>query len=362
MAQHEAVRYQDIRLVQILVGEPAGGAERFFVKLAIALQNRGIPQKIVIRRDRQRALELREGGCDVSELDFGNGWRDFMARMQLRRIVGSFHPDVVMAWMNRAARRMPRGNFAKVARLGGYYPLRFYRKCDWLVANTPDLVRHIREGGWPADRVAMISNFGELTSAAAVSRSVFDTPDDAPLFLSMGRLHPDKGFDVLLKALAQIPAAYLWIAGTGGIEADLRSLADELGIADRVRFLGWRNDQAALFQACDLCVVPSRHEPLSNVTVEAWSLGVPVVATASEGPSWLVDDGINGLLSPVDDAEALAASIGRAVTDQDLRQRIAEGGRKKWAANFSEDAICNQYFDFFARIIASSGHAENGTH
>ena len=351
MARHEAVQYQDIRLVQILIGEAWGGAERFYVKLANALQNRGVQQKVIILRDEKRAADLRAGGCDVLELDFRKGWRDIFARRALNRAVTEFAPDVVLVWMNRAARRMPKGDFVKVARLGGYYPLKYYKKCEWLIGNTPDLVRFMRDEGWPADRARMISNFGELSPAQPTPRASLDTPEGAPLLLALGRLHPSKGFDTLLGALARLPNAYLWLAGTGDLERELRKTADALGVSERVRMLGWRDDQAALLQACDLCVVPSRHEPLSNVIVEAWSLGVPVVATASEGPSWLIDHEINGLLCPVDDPEALAAAIDRALGDEALRRRIAEGGKAKWAAEFSEEAICRQYLSFFDQIV-----------
>jgi len=81
-----------IRLLQILVGEPTGGAERFFVKLAIAFQERGLAQKLILKRDEDRAAELRSGGCDVVELDFGKGVRDLLERRRLARITGEFEP------------------------------------------------------------------------------------------------------------------------------------------------------------------------------------------------------------------------------------------------------------------------------
>ncbi len=318
------------KLFQILVGEPEGGAERFFVKLALALQKRGVSQRIAILRDEKRVAELRSGGCDVLQFDFSRGPGEILERIGLRRRVREFGPNIVMAWMSRAARRMPKGDFVKVARLGGYYPTRFYRKCDWLVCNTPDLVRFVVEDGWPAERAVTISNFGELAPAAALPRGQLDTPEDATLLLAMGRFHPDKGFDILLKALVNLPGACLWLAGGGGpLEGELRNLAAELGVVERVRFLGWRDDQAALLGACDICVVPSRHEPLSNVILEAWSLGVPVVAAASEGPSWLIRDGETGLICPVDDAPALSAALSRAIGDTALRRRVAEGGQAR---------------------------------
>jgi glycosyltransferase involved in cell wall biosynthesis len=124
---------------------------------------------------------------------------------------------------------------------------------------------------------------------------------------------------------------------------------------DRVRFLGWRDDQAALIEAADFVVVPSRHEPLSNVTLEAWSLGKPVIATASEGPSWLIEDGSTGLLTPVDDDAALAAGLRRMADDPALRARLGAAGHAVWAERFSADAVCAAYLATLRRLVEARG-------
>ena len=346
-----------IRLLQILVGEPTGGAERFFVKLAIAFHERGLAQKLILKREEARAAELRHAGCDVVELDFGKGVRDLVERRRLARIIAEFEPTFALAWMNRAARRMPRGDFVKAGRIGGYYRANAYRRCDWIIANTPALKTHIVADGWREDRTVTISNFGELAPARAVSRAELGTPAEATVLLAMGRLHPSKGFDLLIEASTRLPGAHVWIAGAGGHETELRDQARDLGVAERVHFLGWRSDQAALLQACDICVVPSRHEPLSNVVLEAWSLGVPVVATASEGPSWLIDNGVNGVLTPLDDAAGLEQGLRRLIEEPDLRRQIAAGGKRTWAGKFSKDAIVEQYLEFFLRAQATRSGA-----
>jgi glycosyltransferase involved in cell wall biosynthesis len=86
----------------------------------------------------------------------------------------------------------------------------------------------------------------------------------------MGRLHADKGFDVLLRAIALLPRGHVYLAGAGPEEAALRALAAELGITARVSFLGWRRDIGALLAAADIFICSSRHEPLGNIVLEAW--------------------------------------------------------------------------------------------
>jgi glycosyltransferase involved in cell wall biosynthesis len=161
-----------------------------------------------------------------------------------------------------------------------------------------------------------------------VARASLETPDGVPLLLAMGRLHDAKAHDISLAALAELPDAFLWIAGAGPAEAKLKAMAEALGVERRVRFLGWRTDASALYRAADVCVFPSRHEPLGNVVIQAWAHGLPVVAAASQGPRALIEEGKDGLLVPIDDAPALAAGVRTLLADAGLRKRLADRGRK----------------------------------
>ena len=128
-----------IRLLQAMAGAEHGGAEAFFERLALALQKAGaVEQKVVIRANARRAAHLRAGGVDVAELPFG-GALDLRTRLGFRWAVRRFQPQVVLTWMNRATRFCPRGPFVHVGRLGGYYDLKYYRRCGHLIGNTPDI-------------------------------------------------------------------------------------------------------------------------------------------------------------------------------------------------------------------------------
>ena len=126
-----------------------------------------------------------------------------------------------------------------------------FRRCDYLVCNAPDLVRYCVERGWAKERVFHIPNFPNLEEGTAVSRASLDTPEGAPLALALGRLHPNKALDVLIRAAARLPELWVWIAGEGPERAALEALAKELGVSSRVKFLGWRTDRAGLFEAAD---------------------------------------------------------------------------------------------------------------
>ena len=131
-------------------------------------------------------------------------------------------------------------------------------------------------------------------------------------------------------------------------------MAARLGVADRVRFLGWRNDRGALLRAADICVLPSRWEPFGTVMLEAWAAGTPLVAAASQGPSALIEDGGNGLLVPVDDAAALAAAIRRLMAEPALKAHLIDRGRADYQQGFTREAVTERMLALYRQLIAES--------
>lgn len=345
-----------IRLLQAMAGADRGGAEAFFERLAPALQRAGIEQKVLIRTNPRRAKALRDGGVDVTELPFG-GLFDIRTHLGFSQAVKTFQPNVVLSWMNRAGRfcpASPKGSdrFVRIGRLGGYYDLKYYRRCDHLIGNTQDICDWIVDQGWDEERVHYVPNFVAGTKAPAVARKTFSTPEGVPLILALGRLHDNKAFDVLIKAMVHLPEAYLWLAGEGPLRAELELLASRQGVLSRMRFLGWREDVASLYAAADIFVCPSRHEPLGNVVIEAWAQGLPVIATASEGPTQLIEDGLNGMLVPLDNANALGAAVLQVSEDRTLAAHLAAAGRQTYEEQFTEAAVVARYLDFLEKVTA----------
>jgi glycosyltransferase involved in cell wall biosynthesis len=338
-----------VKLLQAMAGARHGGAEAFFTRLAIALNNAGQNQQIVIREDEERAAALRAGGLEPLQLRFG-GALDLLTKRRLANKVRAYRPDVVMTWMNRATSKMPRGRFVHAARLGGYYDLKYYRHCDHLVGNTPGIVDHVVANGWPSERAHYIANFVDTDKGIAVERAALDTSAEVKVVIALGRLHENKAFDVLIKAMAEVPNAVLWLAGDGPREGALKGLAREIGVADRVKFLGWREDTADLIAAADILACPSRHEPLGNVVIEGWAKTKPVVAAASDGPRYLIDDGVTGLLCPIDAPGPLAEALRRVCDDPGLASRISAAGEAAFRARFTEEKIVAEYQEFFRRI------------
>ncbi len=326
-----------------------GGAEIYFVSLAGAFARAGIAQRAAIRAHVGREAALARLGVQVKTLPFANPI-DFTSAPAITAIAREHGVKIILAWMNRAASRTPPGPWARIGRLGGYYNLKNYRGFDALVGNTHDIVDWLVREGWPATRAHYIPNFAVALDAAPLNRAALDTPADAPLLLGMGRLHESKAHDVSLRAMALLPDAYLWIAGDGPDEAKLKTLAEELGVAARVRFLGWRDDAPALYRTADICVFPSRFEPLGNVVIQAWAYGLPIIAAASQGPGALISDGVDGFLAPIDDAEMLAEKMQILLADKHLRQSFASAGLARVGADFSEISVVDRWRALFAQF------------
>lgn len=327
-----------------------GGAEQFFERLLPALTLCGDQVVPVIRTNPARAARLAAAGLTPTQLGFG-GPLDLYTRPRLRRVLERAAPAVVVTWMGRAATHTPTGPWVLAGRLGGYYDLRRFRHCTHLIANTQPIARWILAQGWATERVHLLPNFAPDLAAAPPVR--LDVPPGAPLLLAAGRLHPVKGFDLLLRALARLPGVYLIIAGEGPERAALTTLATKLGVADRLRLPGWRRDMAGLLAGCDVFVCPSRKEPLGNVVIEAFAAARPVVAADAEGPSALITPGINGLLVPRQDPTALAEAIDALLQSPAEAATIARAGRESWATTYAQAPVLAKWRTTLARMVAS---------
>ncbi len=337
-----------LRVAHVMAGAAAGGAELFYERLTVAQAADGMAVLPVTRRDPARLARLRAGGLDPCALRFG-GRLDLLTGPAIGRALRRFRPRVAVAWMNRAGRLTPPGDWVLAGRLGGYYDLANYRRCDHLIGNTRGLADWMVGQGWDRARVHHLPNFAAELAGAAPARPAA-VPAGAPLVLALGRLHRNKAFDVLVRAMQHVPAAHLLIAGEGPERAALEALARAEGVAGRVHIPGWAHDAAGLLAACDVLACSSRHEPLGNVVIEAFSAARPVVAARAQGPAELIAPGADGLLVPVEDAPALGLAIRSVLEDRALAARLAAAGRARYEAEFAAAPVLARWRDFLRTV------------
>lgn len=198
---------------------------------------------------------------------------------------------------------------------------KLYRRADLVTANTRGALR-------------AMERYVDGARLRYAPNPLWEGPVEAPLALDpgrrlliVGRLHRQKAHDVLLDAFARAaPSLEGWrlsVVGTGEEEEPLRALAARLGIAERVDWHGQVENPYAFYRAADVFVLPSRHEGFPNALLEAMSAAVAVIVSdASSGPLEIVRHDENGVVVPVEDAEALAAAIVELAGDPDRRRRL----------------------------------------
>lgn len=214
-----------------------GGAERFFVNLANAFASRGVEQKFIIRPNRSWEQDIAPLGSIIRN-NFSNlSPLTPVLHVQAHLLVKRWQPDAVMAWMPRAGRLMKSWpGVVKLARMGDFPKnLKHFKHCDVLIGNVPGIAQTCRQLGWQKP-VQTISNFPRNVTPVPVERTVMNTPPGAFIVSASGRFVPRKGFDTLIKAVAQVPGIWLWLLGDGQEKQVLEKLCVELGIQDRVRF------------------------------------------------------------------------------------------------------------------------------
>ncbi len=338
-----------------------GGAEKFFVRLSRALAKRGVEQIAFIKPGRPWRDELAEH-CDVRELTFSRSHiKRHFVRWHIAREIRKFGATATLGWMSPASKWLPKPgpNMRTFLRLGDF-PDGFhtYGNVEQLIGNTPEIIRQAVEMGWPAERAHMISNFVDPLpeDLTPVNRAAFDTPEDATVLIALGRFVERKRFDLIIKALAKLPeSVHAWLIGDGELIDDMKGLAAELGVTGRTHFLGWQHNPSPFLKAADILVCPADDEPLGNVVLEGWNAGLPVVATASPGPSWLIEHGKTGLLSECGDVEGLAGEIRTVCASPTVSADLSHHGTEFLQAQYSEASIVAKY----QQLLFTNAHGNN---
>jgi glycosyltransferase involved in cell wall biosynthesis len=342
-----------MRILQVMAARGNGGAELYSTDVMLSLHEAGVDQCVVTRNAAPRFAALSAAGLRMAPDVLRSPVRLWQA-MKMRRLITREKPDIIHCWMRRAASLVPASaarDAAVIGWFGDYEERRHFSHCTHFAGVTQDLVRHMRDSGVPAERTAYVPTFPSVDDMPALDRATLNTPAGAKILLTLSRLHATKGLDTLIGALAELPDVYLWLAGDGPERGSLEAAARAAGVAERVRFLGWRNDRGALLRAADICVLPSRYEPFGTVILDAWSTQTPLIACASAGPAAYVRDRVNGMLTPVDDQAALAAAIRAVLNDVALRRQIIAGGFEKYQADFTRESVTRQWIAYYESLL-----------
>ncbi len=367
-------------LLFVIDGLDLGGAQQLLVVLGRALVEQGWRVLVCCLQPKLDLLpRLREAGVEVHCLGrprpgvsrpvaflryvLGGLWD--IGRLLVRERVDILHAHlsdaeflglaaglvcrtpVVMATIHSPRLLPERSRRSLRNRLRVFLSRTLFNAADWIVAVSEEAASNlISVFGVASGRVVVIENcvaFGQGEAPPGL-REALGIPAGARVLAAVGRLDPVKNHALLLEAMAALPRrdVVLLLVGAGGLEDELRRQASALGLADRVLFLGLREDVARLLRIVDVFIMPSKYEGTSLALLEAMAAGRPIVATDIPGNRKPLIDGAAALLVPPDDANALARAIHRLLDDQRLARTLGDKARQTAQKRYSVESAVNR--------------------
>lgn len=246
--------------------------------------------------------------------------------------------------------RSPRGCYQSLyTNLNARWERRAYQRSRVVVAVSQRVRAELQEIGVPSERIRVVLNGvdTEEFQPGHADRQELGLPASGPTALFVGDIRtPRKNLDTVLHALLQVPSLQLAVAGSTR-NSPYPELAAQLGLADRVRFLGFRRDVAALMRAADMFVFPSRYEACSLVLLEALASGLPVITAATAGGAEIVQPGCGLVLADPDDVDRLAEALQAVTEDRGLRNAMSRAAREL-ALQHSWRHMTDEYLRLYA--------------
>jgi glycosyltransferase involved in cell wall biosynthesis len=351
-----------------------GGSERQFVELVSALNRSGrAPHLGCIQRI---GALLDGGGLDgLGELhQFGlggslYGWESIRSRWRLMRYLRKAEIAVAHAFDFYANLTMiPAAKLAGVPvvigsqrQLGDLLTaaqfrvqLEMFRWCDKVVCNSQAAADRLRQEGLPESKLAVIRN-GLPPSAFAETRATLPRVPDLLRVGMIARMnHRVKNHSLFLRAAARVASRVSGVefvlVGDGPLRAELEQQVKDLGLLNRVHFLGDRRDIPSILGSLDITVLPSASESMSNSIIESMAAGIPVIANRVGGNKELITDD-RGVLVTADDEQALSAAMEGVLRDHALRIRLGQNARTYAQANFTIEQMRKQHEELYVSLI-----------
>ena len=343
-----------MRVAQIMLSAEFGGAERSFTDVSVCLEKLG-HEVLAIGLKRSKSLDkLESSGVKTKRVSCYGSWDIFTTR-SVKKILNQFKPDIVHCHLARAS--YLGGSAAKdlgivaVAKTHNLVNPKYYQNIDMIVVTTEAQRRHLEAEGVSNHRLRKIPNFSSVESRPL--KKPLSKEDGILRLTALGRFVKKKGFDTLLEAFASLREeesnVKLTIGGDGPERKALKQLAKDLGIIDKVEFVGWVEDVAEFFSGSDLFVLPSREEPFGIVILEAMAVGIPIVTTKTQGSLEILDKKM-AHFTEASNAKKMAKDI-RASLQSDQRYKFAELCKQRFDTLYTPEKVTGQYLNLYKELL-----------
>ncbi len=336
----------EMKILSILGGANKGGAEKFFERLSFAIKTRkNIKLELLIRKNEERYNLLNKQIEKIHQIKNFYFFNPFCHK-KIEDIIKKFQPNIVLSWMNRASSFLPVSKgWVNIGRIGGYYKLKNYVNCDYIITNTEDLKEYVIESGWDPNKVEYIPNFVKNNvSNKKLKKSTFKE------IICLSRFHRNKGIDILLKAMPYLKNFKLKIVGQGSEKNQYDELIKKYSLEKNVTFYEWTNNISDFLNASDYLICPSRHEPFGNIVIDGWAHKIPVIVSDTGGPGLLVKNNFNGIKFKNEDIFDLINKIKLLDLNKVLQKKLIKNGYNNYKTKFSEQLIIDKYINFFEKI------------
>lgn len=353
-----------------------GGVKTWTLSVIRGLDARGHAVQVIGRPGDPFLDAAHRAGARIEAVSFGPDWNPWSVR-RLRHLLAAAGSEVVVTNVskdNRIAGPAARSlGLPVLQRVGGpgdindrwRVRLEQRRYVTGIVVPARAVLESLDRFPWmrAAERVTVIHNGVDLDrfrpgSGAGLLRNRLTLDTGTPLLVATAQLSAIKGHAVLLDALAScrtpVPA-HLALIGRGREKAALRDRARDLGLADRVHFLGFEEAIHDLLDDADIAVQPSLQEGFPNSVVEFMAKGKAIVASRLAGVTEALTDGVHGLLVPPGEAQPLAAALQSLLDDPDRRRRLGTAARARAEAEFALDRMIERVDALLRRLRPAAG-------
>jgi glycosyltransferase involved in cell wall biosynthesis len=372
------VKRRPLRVLHLNTERTWRGGEQQTLYLMEGLRARGIEQLLVAQRGGALAERARALGLPVKELRM-RGEADLFAVLELARLLregrftvlhahtshghslgalaaallGSGRPRVLVA------RRVDFSIFRRS--FFGLNRIKYVHGVDQYATVSRAIKEVLLKDGLPEARISVVHSGIDLARIDdaprddAKVRREFSVPEGDFLVGNVAHMADHKGQVYLVEAvplvLERVPNATFAIVGDGELRVTLETRARELGVADRVRFPGFREDVPVILKALSVFVMPSHMEGLGTSVLDAMAAGAPVVGTTAGGMTEMIDHGRNGLVCPVRDQKALARAIVELLLDREKAAAFAAEARRLVVERFSKEAMVAKTVEIYGELL-----------